>query len=162
MENNKGTMSKMKICSLIAEACFFILGVTVSLFSITNLDFMGDYCIGSGFLPFWYGLLIAVMAVFLIINTLRGKYDNSKSVLPDREELRNMLVLLAIVIGTIIFMPTLGMNICIFIYLLLTMKLVEKQPWKLTILTAVIGTIVLYLVFAVAFKINFPVGILGF
>ena len=73
-----------------------------------------------------------------------------------------MLVLLAIVIGTIIFMPTLGMNICIFIYLLLTMKLVEKQPWKLTILTAVIGTVVLYLVFAVAFKINFPVGILGF
>ena len=43
MENNKGTMSKMKICSLIAEACFFVLGVTVSLFSITNLDFMGDY-----------------------------------------------------------------------------------------------------------------------
>ena len=42
------------------------------------------------------------------------------------------------------------------------MKLVEKQSWKLTILTAVIGTVLLYLIFAVAFKINFPVGVLGF
>ncbi len=162
MEQKEKTMGKKKISSLIAEAVFLILGLVVSIFSLTNLDFMGAYCIGSGFLPFWYGVLIALMSAVLIINTLRGKYDGSKDTLPDWEELRNMLVLLVIIIGTIVFMPTLGMNICIFCYLLLTMKLVEKQSWKLTILTAVIGTVLLYLIFAVAFKINFPVGVLGF
>ena len=139
-----------------------LLGAVVSVFSLTNLEFMGAYCIGSGFLPFWYGLLIAGISLILMINTLRGKYDVLKSGLPDKEELVIMLTLIVIIIGTIIFMPTLGMNMCIFIYLLLTMKLVERQSWKLTILTAVFGTLAIWLVFDVAFKINFPTGILGF
>lgn len=148
--------------TIIAGIVFLLLGIAISVYSLLNLQYMMAYSLGPGFLPIWYGVILSVLSVLVIIRALQGKYDNAKGAFPAREDRIVMLILLMIVVGTIIFMRFFGMVLSIAIYLLLAMKFVEGQSWRMSILTSLIGTVCIYLIFCVGFKINFPTGVLGF
>lgn len=158
----KKQMTPIQKGIIIAGIIFFIFGSAICIYSILTLDYMMEYSLGPGFLPTWCGAILAVLSIAVVIYGVRGTRSGSKNSLPVYEDLVVLGKLLLIVVGTVIFMKIVGMVASIAIYLLLTMKFVEKQPWKLSLLTALVGTLCIYLVFAVAFKVNFPVGILGF
>lgn len=161
MKRSGRPMSTTEKGSIVIGIIFFILGVAIIISAALGLEYMMAYCLGPGFLPFWYGIALTGLSIAVVIQTLFGEYEHSKSTFPVREDRLIMAILLAIVVGTIIFMKVLGMVISIAIYLLLTMKFVERQSWKLSVLTSLIGTAVIYLVFCVGFRINFPAGIFG-
>ncbi len=162
MEISETRKKQIRIIGCIASAILFLLGIGVIIYSRVELPYMGKYALGSGFLPFWLGVLICILSAIIFVQTLRGKYDAVKDIIPKKAN--GICIVLYIIIRciTVCLLKVLGMHICSFIFLLFTMKLVEKQSWKMSLITAVIGSISIYLFFDLLFGVNFPVGIFGF
>lgn len=162
MEINASRQKLTRIIACIVTGSIFALGVWVAAYSRIKLQYMGEYALGSGFLPFWLGILISILSTIIFVQTLRGKYDRLVNIIPAKRNLIAIVLYIVISCITVLLLRLLGMHICSFIFLLATMKLVECQPWKLSIITAAVGSVGIYLFFDVLFNVNFPVGVFGF
>lgn len=162
MEISENRKKQIRVIGCVTSGALFLIGVGVIVYSRIKLPYMGKYALGSGFLPFWLGILICILSAIIFVQTLRGKYDQIKDIIPKKKN--GLCIILYILISciTVFLLKTLGMHICSFIFLLFTMKLVEGQSWKTSLITAAVGSVAIYLLFDVLFNVNFPVGIFGF
>ncbi|HHV64971.1 MAG TPA: tripartite tricarboxylate transporter TctB family protein [Peptococcaceae bacterium] len=67
----------MRKADLIGSIVIFIVGVAIVLESLT-FDFFEHGAPGPGFLPFWVGLFLAVLALAQIIGSLKNKEKESQ------------------------------------------------------------------------------------
>ena len=116
---------------------------------------------GSGFLPFWLGLAMAVLAAALLVGAAR-RPDPGEAWLPEG---RGLVKLIAILIATMAFvwlLPILGMTLATFLFLVGVLRFLERHSWVATVGVALATSAVNWLVFIHWLNVPFPVGILGF
>jgi putative tricarboxylic transport membrane protein len=116
---------------------------------------------GSGFLPFWLGLVMAGLAIGLLVSAMR-RPDPGEAWLPEG---RGLLRLLVIVLATVVFvwlLPFLGMTLATFLFLVGVLRFVERHGWFATVGVAVATSAANWLVFVHWLHVPFPTGILGF
>ena len=116
---------------------------------------------GSGFLPFWLGLAMAVLAAALLVGAAR-RPDPGEAWLPEG---RGLVKLITIVIATVAFvwlLPVLGMTLATFLFLVGILRFLERHSWVATVGVALATSAVNWLVFIRWLNVPFPIGILGF
>jgi hypothetical protein len=116
---------------------------------------------GSGFLPFWLGLAMAVLAGILLTSALR-RADHGEDWLPRG---RAFVRLVAVIVATTAFvwlLPTLGMTAGTFLFLVGILRFLEGHGWAATFAVALATAVVNWLVFIHWLNVPFPPGLLGF
>jgi hypothetical protein len=134
-----------------------IVGVAIMVDSVMVLKLGNYHNPDSGFLPFWYSLLMVIFSLVLVISNL-GADDRPQ---PFWESLQWVNPLIAvIIIGLYGFiMEKLGYLLATFIFLLVWEKLLEHEKWLKTLVISVFGTISLYLIFEHMLGVPLPAGI---
>jgi putative tricarboxylic transport membrane protein len=118
---------------------------------------------GVGFLPFWLGVMLAILSVVLIVGAWRRVKDpNDKSPFPAKHALISVGLVMAGLGGYIVLMEWLGYIVNTILLVVFLLKVVEKEPWPMTLLVAVLTTASLYIIFQVLLGINLPANQFGF
>ena len=119
---------------------------------------------GAGFLPFWLGILLAVLATILFVSAWRrqAQEQDSKPVFPGKQALFAITLVLAGLAGYIVLIEVLGYLLDTFLFVVFLVKVVEREKWPLTLKLAVATTAGLFIIFQVLLKITLPSNMFGF
>lgn len=119
---------------------------------------------GSGFLPFWLGVLLTVLAVILLATAWRRQATekDSKSPFPGKRALIAIGSVLGGLAVYIVLIEVLGYLVDTFLYVAFLLGIVERQRWPITVGVAVLTTAGLYLIFQVLLGITLPSNMFGF
>ena len=115
---------------------------------------------GSGFLPLWLGLAMAVLALALLVGATRAT-EPGPSWLPGRRGLVRLVVVVAATALFVAFMNVVGMALGTVIFLVVLLRFLEGHGWGVTLLVAVGTAAANWLVFSRWLRVPFPAGVLG-
>jgi len=124
----------------------------------------GTFGPGSGFLPFWVGVLLTLLAVILLATAWRRQATekDSKSPFPGKRALIAITAVLGGLAVYIVLIEVLGYLVDTFLYVTFLMGIVEREKWPRTLGVAVLTTAGLYLIFQVLLGITLPSNTFGF
>lgn len=110
------------------------------------------------------GSILILLVLLFITRCIRSLYTgegafNFDTLLEPRSFVGKRIALLALTIGYIFAVSTLGFTITTFFFLSLAMLLLGgRQKWRIILTLSTILTLGGYLIFIVAFKTRFPAG----
>ena len=120
-----------------------------------ELKYSEDSVPGSGFLPFWLGLLMVVLvAVYLWM----GRAAIAEA--PSR--LGRVMTITAGLAVTVVLIDPLGFTVPIAVYLLFLLRVMERESWLTSIGVAVGTSAALLLIFRIWLSVPLPRGPWGF
>ena len=151
----------MRRADRIAGAGLLAFALAFSAGALKNHTYWGENGPGPGFMPFWLGLVMALLAATLLIGALRSK-DAGPAWLPDGDGLRRLLLVLGVTAAFIALLSVLGMVIGTALFIAILMRGLERHPWPLTLAVSAGITGFNYLVFTFWLRVPFPEGLLGF
>jgi hypothetical protein len=145
----------------IAGAVLLAFAVAFSAGALKFYTYTGPGGPGSAFLPFWLGIVMAVLAVMLLASALREP-GPGPDWLPLGEGRKRLLIVLGVTIALVALLKVLGMIIGTALFLVVLLRLIDRSPWPLALGVAALTAGANYLVFAHWLRVPFPVGVLGF
>ena len=113
---------------------------------------------GPGFISFWSGLILGLMALGLIIGAFLKeggsgeRFQNWESVI---------LVILSL-FGFLLILDTLGFILSTFLFVSFLLKLVERRKWFFSLGVAGLTAGISYGIFEILLKAQLPQGIFNF
>jgi len=119
---------------------------------------------GAGFLPFWLGVLLAVLATILFVSAWRSQATekDSEPVFPGKQALFAIAAVLGGLAVYILLIDVLGYLVDTFLFVVFLVKVVERGPWPLTLKLAAATTAGLFITFHILLKITLPSNMFGF
>jgi hypothetical protein len=145
----------------IAGAVLLVLSIAFSAGALKYYPYTGPGGPGSAFLPFWLGVLMAVLAALLLAGALRSP-DPGPEWLPRGKGRKRLLLVLGVTTALVVLLKVLGMILGTALFLVLLLRLLDRTPWPLTLAVAAATAGLNYLVFTHWLRVPFPVGVLGF
>ncbi len=117
----------------------------------------------AGFLPFWGGLLLVGMSVFLLLSTFKTSGSPVRiPFFPVADAWKRVLAaFLSLAVYNLLLNP-LGFTLTTFLFLGYLVKCIFPQGWRRTLLVAFIGSAIARLLFINFLETQLPTGILGF
>jgi putative tricarboxylic transport membrane protein len=142
---------------LIFVGCLFVAG---SL----HIGLMRRGVPGPGFLPFFSGLALIFVSLFVLIPALlqREKDENTEDFFPQRDSLRKILLVLVALIAFGIVMEYAGYLFTTFFFMFFVTWIMEPKRWLTFGLLALLTAVMSYLLFVVLLEVELPKGLLGF
>jgi putative tricarboxylic transport membrane protein len=118
---------------------------------------------GPGFLFFWTGIVVAIMALIVVLQSFRAQAAEEVVEAPTgkRTTTKVILVLVALFLYAVL-MEWLGFFIVTFFLFVFLLGVIEKKKWWFAVLVSAAVTLFAYLVFETALQSQLPKGILGF
>lgn len=116
---------------------------------------------GSGFLPFWLGVAVALLALLLLFGATRSGAPR-ESWLPEGQGLKRLVIVLGVTALFVALLKVVGMTLGTALFLVSILRGVEAYGWPTTLALGAGTALVNYLVFAYWLRVAFPVGVLGF
>jgi len=120
-----------------------------------GMPFWQGFAPQSGFVPFWYGVILVGLSATIVVNLVRQKAMAAE--LP----IGKPLVVLAALAGGILGLEVAGFGPSIFLLLLFLFAAVERLPPLKSAIVAAATTAVLLLIFKVWLRVPLPTGPLG-
>jgi putative tricarboxylic transport membrane protein len=145
----------------IAGAALLALAVAFSAGALKYYAYWGENGPGPAFLPFWLGLVMALLAAMLLVGALRSS-DPGPDWLPRGDGLRRIALVLGATVAFVALLDVIGMTIGTVLFLVILLRYLDRQPWKLTIGIALVVAALNFLVFARWLHVPLPVSPLGF
>jgi hypothetical protein len=145
----------------IAGAALLAFAVAFSAGALKYYTYWGPGGPGSGFLPFWLGIAMAVLAGFLLVGALASR-DAGVGWLPRGEGLKRLVVVLTGTTAFVALLQVVGMILGTVLFLVALLRLLEGYRWFVTLGVAVAMAVVNYLVFTYWLRVPFPVSPFGF
>ena len=125
-------------------------------FRLIKLHPMRHY-VGPATFPFMVGLGILVLGLYFVF-TNKSVSDVKGTRLPVGETARKMLYTMVVMIGYTATLPLLGYPISTLVASILLFKIIGNYSFKVNILSGLLVTAVLYIVFSKLVYIPFPKG----
>jgi putative tricarboxylic transport membrane protein len=142
----------------IVIGCFLAaLGLFI-LYAASNIRLGVERALSPRFFPSVMGSLIFVCGAGLAVKSWRFKGEDPKIHWPDRQGLIIVLVSLGLLAAYILFMKTLGLPICTFLYVTASIWFLKPEKWIAAIVAGVFFGIISYVVFIRLLELSFPVG----
>jgi hypothetical protein len=116
---------------------------------------------GSGFVPFWVGLAMGVLAVLLLVGAMRRDAPGA-SWLPAGRGLVRLVAVFGLTVLLTAILEQIGMVLAIVLFLVAVLKLVEGYSWVRSLAIAVGAAAGCYLLFVRVLRVPFPEGPFGF
>ena len=152
----------MKKADLITGVVLLVLAGYV-IYEAWLMPPSGTFGPGSGFFPFWLGIILAGFSLILIVGAAVRKKDPSDvSPFPARQALFAVTKVLGGLVIFTVLMETLGFLANTFFFVTYLMKVVQRERWWVTLLISVGTTACLYIVFQVLLGISLPRNMFGF
>jgi putative tricarboxylic transport membrane protein len=119
---------------------------------------------GPGFLPFFSGLALIFVSLFVLIPALlqREAAENIEDFFPQRDSLRKILLVLVALIAFGIVMEYAGYLFTTFFFMFFVTWIMEPKRWLTFGLLALFTAVMSYLLFVVLLEVELPKGLLGF
>ena len=121
-----------------------------------GMPFWEGFAPQSGFVPFWYGVILVGLSTAILVNLLRQKESDV-----ERPPIGKPLIVLAALACGILGLEPAGFGPAVFLLLLAMFVLVEKLPIVRSVVVAAATTAVLLLIFKTWLGIPLPAGPLG-
>lgn len=151
----------MRRADRIAGAALLALAVSFSAGALKHYAYWGSNGPGPAFLPFWLGVVMAVLAAMLLVGALRSR-DPGAPWLPSGEGLRRLGLVAGATLALVALLNILGMITGTLLFLIVLMRFLDRIAWPLTLAVALATTGFNFLVFTFWLRVPLPVGVLGF
>ena len=117
---------------------------------------------GPGFLPFWAGITILIMALALLLKSLGKKGPVRPPFFPETDSWKRVLAtFIALIVYNFIF-DYLGFALTTFLFVGVLVKFIFPQSWTKTLIVAGSAAIIARLLFINFLETQLPKGFLGF
>ncbi len=118
---------------------------------------------GPGFLPFFSGIALIFISLFVLIPALRTRETAEKEAFfPERDSFRKILSALVALVAFGIVMEYAGFLITTFFFMLFVTRIMEPKGWRLVAVLAFLTAVLSYLLFVVLLEVQLPKGLIGF
>ena len=146
-----------------------ITGIIVLIFSLAvmegsrRLPPSATFGPAAGFLPFWLGVLMAILSLLLIGQASRQPGTAmGKAVFPNRLALIPVGAAIGSLAAYILVLERLGFLLGTGLLTAFLLGVVEREKWLTTVLVAVLNSVGLYVVFHVLLGVSLPRNMFGF
>lgn len=120
-----------------------------------GMPFWQGFAPQSGFVPFWYGVILVGLSAAIVVNLVRKKET------AEEPPIGKPLIVLATLAATILGLELAGFGLSIFLLLLFLFAVIEKLPVLKATIVAAATAAVLLLIFKTWLRIPLPTGPLG-
>jgi putative tricarboxylic transport membrane protein len=153
----------MKKAEMITGVVLLVLSGLV-IWEASQMPPSSSFGPGAGFLPFWLGVLLALLATILFVSAWRRPVtgQDNTSIFPGKQALFTIAAVLAGLAVYILLIDVLGYLADTFLFVVFLVKVVEREPWPLTLQLALAATAGLFITFQVLLKITLPSNMFGF
>jgi len=119
---------------------------------------------GPGFLPFFSGLALVFLSLFVLIPALaqREKAESTEDFFPERDSFRKILLVLVALVAFGAAMEYAGYLLTTFFFMFFITWIMEPRRWRAFGVLALLTAVMSYLLFVVLLKVELPKGLLGF
>jgi putative tricarboxylic transport membrane protein len=115
---------------------------------------------GPGFFPVWYGILMILLSLGLIVGTVRAPKAEAKKI--DTVGIRRALTVWAAFVACLIVMGILGFVISFALFTIFVVAYTFQRPLLTAVLTGVVSSLAFYVLFAKVLQVQLPTGLIGF
>ena len=112
---------------------------------------------GPGFMPFWLGLVMVVLASMLLVSSVKNPHPGDPW-LPTGKGLKRLLVVLGMAIAYVALLKVIGMTVGTALFLIALIRFLDREPWWLCAAVGIGAAVGNYLVFVYWLKVPFPEG----
>jgi putative tricarboxylic transport membrane protein len=112
---------------------------------------------GSGFFPFYSGLLLGVLAVILTLGAFRGELEPGEA----WGKWTNILLVSVGMLGFVLLLNRLGFLLTAFLFIGFLLQVVERRDWIVSLGAAALTALASYAIFQLWLRAQLPAGILG-
>jgi hypothetical protein len=151
----------MRRADRITGAALLALAVAFSAGALKHYSYWGENGPGPAFLPFWLGLVMAVLACLLLVGAWRAR-DPGEAWLPRGVGLQRLVGVLGATIALVALLNVIGMVLGTTLFLVVLIRFLDRTPWPLTLMVAVAVAGINFLVFTRWLKVPMPVSVFGF
>ena len=119
---------------------------------------------GPGFLPFFSGLALIFVSLFVFIPALgqREKAESREDFFPERDSFRKLLLALVALVAFGAAMEYAGYLLTTFFFMFFVTWIMEPKGWRIFSVLALLTAVLSYLLFVVLLEVQLPKGLLGF
>ena len=149
----------MRSADRVTAVLLLVFSVAFAAGALKHYSWWGPGGPGSAFLPFWLGLVMAILAVMMLIKSLKEK-NPGESWLPRGEGLRDMLVVLGVTIAFVAALKVTGMVIGTAVYLAILVWYLGRHRWWVTLGVALAAAGFNWLVFVHWLRVPMPEGMI--
>ena len=146
-----------------------ITGITMFIFSVAVMVGGGrmppsnTFGPGAGFLPFWLGVAMAILAVILLVSATREPaMAGGPSPFPTGRPVIAILETVVALAAFILLLEPLGFLLATALLTAFLLKVVEREGWATTLVVAVANAAGLYIVFKILLGVSLPKNLFGF
>ncbi len=127
-------------------------------------DYMTMYTPGPGFHPFWLGICLGLLSLYLLFDTFRRRdaKEEGQSISAGEEGADPGGLILLITAGLALLMTRLGFVLSSFVFIVLTLAILEKFKIFKSILYGAVMSGAIFLIFRYWLEVDLPKGWLGF
>jgi putative tricarboxylic transport membrane protein len=117
---------------------------------------------GAGFLPFWLGTTMAVLAIIMLVNASREPAGGPRSPFPGGAALLRIVATTASLAAFILLLETLGFLLATALLSAFLLGVIERERLSITLVVAVANSAALYIIFQRLLGVSLPKSVLGF
>ena len=149
------------------DRVFSIICLGVSLWLIlesSNYNYIVKYTPGPGFFPFWLGVVLSLFSITLLIETFitRGRKNlEEPRCLPDRQVLYRVGEITLLTAGFALLMTSLGFVLTVICFVAMILHFMERVTLTRSVLTGLIMSFCVYLIFQYWMELGLPAGFFG-
>jgi len=140
---------------------FFILLSVYVCWKSLPLGLGDSHKPGAGFISFWSGISLGILALLLLIQNICLKKAAVTVEKKEDTHWKAITIILFTLFGCVFFLENLGFIITTTLLVGIPLKTVERKAWLWTILMSLVVALGSYVVFNVWLHTELPEGILG-
>lgn len=114
---------------------------------------------GTGFFPFWVGMVFGILSLLLLIPTFIRK--RKEETISEKIRWGSIILVLASLFIYAIVLEKLGFVVSTLLFIAALLMIIERKKWHIVAIIAILSTLAFYIVFQVWLQSNLPKGILG-
>ncbi len=151
----------MRRADRITGAALLAMAVAFSAGALKHYSYWGENGPGPAFLPFWLGVVMALLAAMLLVGALRSR-DTGEPWLPRGRALQRFAVVLGATVALVALLNVVGMLLGTVLFLIALMRFLDRTPWPLALGVALAVAGINFVVFTRWLKVPMPIGVFGF
>ena len=145
----------MRNADRVTAALLLVLSVAFAAGALKQYQWWGPGGPGPAFVPFWLGLVMALLALMMLVRSLREKSPGA-TWFPRGAGLRDILVVLGATVLFVALLRTIGMVLGTALYLAFLIWYLGRHRWWVTLAVALAAAGFNWLVFVHWLRVPFP------
>ena len=142
------------------SSSFWLLFSVLICIESYRLDIGSFHAPGTGFFPFWVGMVFGILSLLLLVLTF--VQEGKRAGISEKVRWRSIiLVLLSLLIYAVV-LEELGFVVSTLLFIVALLMIIERKKWLIVAIIAILSTLAFYIVFQVWLQSNLPKGIFGF